>query len=836
MLENLNNFDSKQLGQKLTNNSKEALLKAAMLAKKSHHPEIGNIHLLHAIFLRKGSVGSNILADLGLKNELFQQIMRKNSPKTKMPAHQSAVISESLNKVFAKAFATAREFGYSYVGTEHLTYVLLGSADPYIKQVLSSPAIKYKGRKTEQILRSVMEPDILSNLSRIFNSPENPLTKITGPKRTKNSATPFIDKFCANINEETKNNGEIIVGREKEIARMINILGRKNKNNPLLIGDPGVGKTALVTGLAQLLNASEVPNSLYRKKIMSLDVTQLIAGTSFRGEFESRLKEIIKEAKENKNIILFIDEIHNIVGAGNVPGSLDLANILKPALACGEMQLIGATTQAEYKKYIEKDAALARRFQTVQVQEPTAEEAKKILFGIKNHYESFHNVSISGSAINLAVDMSTRYIQNRFLPDKAIDVIDETASNIRSKNKLSDFIRAIRKIEDEKLALLTEKENLVSSENFEAAINLRAKEKELDERIKFLREKQFDQERENRVHIQPADIIETISRISGIPAEKLSQEKNAKIKTIQKTLAAQIIGQTEAIQKLAATLLRSQAGIGNPERPLGSFLFLGPTGVGKTLTAKILAKEFFGSPKSLIRIDMSELMERHSVSSLIGSPAGYIGYGEGGNLTEKVLKNPYSVVLFDEIEKAHPDVFNILLQILEDGVLTDAEGTPVSFKQTIIILTSNAGTEDFTNASSIGFASQKSPGLTEKFNAIKAQTLKELERQLRPELLNRLDHILVFNALGKKEIQKISALEISKLKERLKKQGLALIFDKKVSAAISQKSLAMSQGARLVRKNVQELLENPIAEMIIYDKVKNGKIAVKIERGEIKLV
>jgi ATP-dependent Clp protease ATP-binding subunit ClpC len=816
----------------LTNNSKEALLKAAILAKKFGRLEIENIHLLYAIYLRKGSVGSNILSDLGLNKEIFQQILGGNITKTEKLSVTSVAISANLRKNITKAFSTAREFGYPYVGTEHLVYSLLGSTDNNIRRLLATPSVQSKKQDIQQSLRAIMEPDILSNLSKMFNLPEAPLTKT---KNTKTSATPFIDKFCLNLNEETKINQEIIVGREKEVERMINILGRKNKNNPLLIGDPGVGKTALVTGLAQMLNAGEVPSSLYRKKIMNLDVAQLIAGTSFRGEFESRLKEIIKEVKENRNIILFIDEIHNIVGAGNVPGSLDLANIIKPALARGEMQLIGATTQTEYKKYIEKDAALARRFQPIQVQEPTAEETKKILFGIKSHYEAFHNVAISADAIELAVDLSVRYVQNRFLPDKAIDVIDETASNIRSRSKISDFIHAIRKIEDEKLAVLTEKENLVSTEHFEAAINLRAREKELEAQIKLLQKKQADSEKENRIEIKAADIIETIAKISGIPAEKLSREKNTKIRNIQKILNSQVIGQTTAIQKLTGTLLRSQAGIGNPDRPLGSFLFLGPTGVGKTLTAKILAKEFFGNPKALIRIDMSELMERHSVSSLIGSPAGYIGYGEGGNLTEKVRKNPYAVVLFDEIEKAHPDVFNILLQILEDGVLTDAEGTPVSFKNTIVILTSNAGTDDFTNASKVGFETQQPQELTAKFNEIKEQTLKDLARQMRPELLNRLDYILVFDALGKKEIQQISALEIKKLQSRVKQQGVNLTFDKQVATAVADKSLAFNQGARLVRKNVQELLENPIAEMIIYDKVKNGKIKISLVKGGIKL-
>lgn len=831
-MQSQNNPSFKWLKQKMTNSSKEALLKAAILAKKFNHPEIDSSHLLYGIYLKRGSVGSNVLSDFGLTKEIFQDALLNNHPPTKNHPDQPPIMSESLKKIIIKAFSAAQKFNYPYVGTEHLIYAIFDSNNEIVKKIATVAEIK----KVGQSLKSLFEPNNLSNLSKMFNLPELNLVK---NKTTHSSATPFIDKFCTNISEEAKAKKEIVIGREKEIGRIINILGRKNKNNPLLVGDPGVGKTVLITGLAQLISAEQVPPSLYGKKIMNLDVAQLIAGTSFRGEFEARLKEIIKEASQHHDIILFIDEIHNIVGAGNVSGSLDLANILKPALTRGEIQLIGATTQAEYKKHIEKDAALERRFQPVQINEPTEEEARRMLFGIKGYYETFHNVSISDQAVSLAVELSTRYIQNRFLPDKAIDVIDETASHIRSKNNPPwriDSLKQIRELENQKISLLKEKEKLVNEENFEQAIQLRLKEKMLSEEIKILRKKQADIEKKNQISIGSGDILETIAKISGIPAEKLSQESSVKIKNIKKLLQTHIIGQKEAIEKLASTLLRSQTGISNPERPLGSFLFLGPTGVGKTLTAKILAQEFFGSAKSLIRIDMSELMERHSVAALIGSPAGYIGYGEGGNLTEKIRRNPYSVVLFDEIEKAHPDIFNILLQILEDGILTDAEGTAVSFKNTIIIMTSNAGTAEFTNATRVGFESKHDSSLiSEKFNKIKSNVVTELQAKMRPELLNRLDYILVFNALGKKEIGKIAQAEIEKLKARLLKKNIDLSFGKEVGDYIAEKSLAFDQGARLVRKNIQELIENPIAEMIIYDKVKNGKITVNIEKEEIKL-
>jgi len=832
--------DFSQISQKLTNNSREALLESSAVARKFLYSEISNSHLLYAIFLRQGSVGSNILSDMGLKKELFKKILEKNSPQVKKTSALS--FSEDLKKIFTKAFAIAKEFGYPYVGTEHLTYSLISSNDKIIQEILSDSSMKKTSAQINQSLRAILEPDTLANLSKMLNIPEIAETK---NKHLSKSATPFIDKFCININQEKSTLEENVIGREKEIQRMINILGRKNKNNPLLIGDPGVGKTALITGLAQRINSATIPMALYNKKIMSLDVAQLIAGTSFRGEFENRLKEIIHETIASKNIILFIDEIHTIIGAGNIAGSLDLANIIKPALARGDFQLIGATTQNEFKKNIEKDAALERRFQTIQIHEPNKETALKILLGIRKHYEKFHNVSISDQAMESAVDLSVRYIQNRFLPDKAIDVIDEAASLVRAKNNVTDFIHALKKLEQEKSLILTEKEKLVAEENFEKATALREQEKEIATKIKLLHKRQTALEIKNRITIDNTDIIEVIAKITGIPATKIAQEKNTHLKKIKSALAAKLIGQPEVLEKITSTLLRSQAGISNPDRPIGSFLFLGPTGVGKTLTAKILSQEFFNSPdnksSSLIRIDMSELMERHSVSSLIGSPAGYVGYGEGGNLTEKVRRNPYSVILFDEIEKAHPDVFNILLQILEDGMLTDAEGTQVSFKNTIVILTSNIGTSEFTNAAKVGFTPDSN--LTSnanqlgklEFENIKNRALEELKRKMRPEIINRLDFILVFNPLNTSDLQKIANLEIKALQNRIKKQGLALNFDKNLPLFIAENSSSVLYGARLIRKNIQEKLEDPIAEMIIYDKVKQRKITISIKNGQIKI-
>lgn len=819
--------------QKLTKHAQNSLLKADQTARRFGASETTNLHLLFGIFLEKGSIGSHLLSDLKFKKADFLRTLgEEKSPENS--ATSFIPVAPTAKDAFIRAFALAKKFNYPYVGTEHLAFAILNSADTQVKQLLTTSEIK----DTARAMQSFFDPGQFSSLSKMLHLPEINTSKTN---YSKTSTTPFIDKFCVDINQEVEKGDELVIGREKEISRIISILGRKNKNNPILIGDPGVGKTVLISGLAQRINAGAVPLALYQKKIMSLDIAQLIAGTSFRGEFEARLKEIIHEATTNQNIIIFIDELHNIVGVGNTAGSLDLANILKPALARGEIQLIGATTFPEYKKYIEKDAALERRFQPVRVNEPSQSEALAILLGIRKSYETFHNVSLSDEAISLAVTLSARYIQNRFLPDKAIDVIDETASMVRSKNKIPSLIRQTKELERQKIALLEEKERAVASDNYETAIALRATEKALTEKIKALRQKQSAAEKASRIAIDSQDIIATIAKMSGVPSEKISQAADRKIKTIEKKLNQQIVGQAEALQEISSTLLRSQSGITNPDRPLGSFLFLGPTGVGKTLTAKILAQEFFGLSQNdshaLVRIDMSELMERHSVSSLIGSPAGYVGYGEGGNLTEKIRRNPYSVVLFDEIEKAHPDVFNLLLQIMEDGLLTDAEGTQVSFKNTIIILTSNIGTSEFTQASAqIGFASApKSSSLKEQFAAIRGQVLKELEQKMKPELLNRLDHIIVFNALDQKALEKIARLELSKLSARLREKNIQLTINQSVFPFLAKQSLDGKHGARLIRKNIQTWIENEIAQLVIHDKVKHHKINIDLHNEALKI-
>lgn len=846
-------FISEKADKKLTVRAKNSLAQAYLFAKKFNHHKIEHVHLFYSIFLEKGSLGSVISHDLGIKKEFFKNYFKKSSLSQKTKP-QKVQLEESFSKTLTKAFSAARKLNCGYVGTEHLLYAILESQDPKIKKIIlklnSKKEKKFSQKKNS--FKKMLLPDNLLNFGNLLNLTEKLSDADLPGQAGKESVFPdffpkdspaietktsaYMEKFCSDMNKKVAKKKEDVIGREDELERIVSILGRKNKNNPLLIGSPGVGKTALVQKLAERINANEVPDFLQGKKIMNLDVAGLVAGTSFRGEFEARLKEIIKEATLGEKTILFIDEIHNIVGAGNISGSLDLANILKPSLAEGDLRLIGATTFSEYKRHIEKDPALERRFQPVTIKEPTIREAKKIISGIKVYLESFHNVSIGQDIANMAVDLSKRYIKNRFLPDKAIDILDETASGIRAKNKPCAWTTKIREIKERKDEIILKKEKLISEERYEEAIALRDLEKKEEEKINFLKIHCEAQQKKKRREIKPGDIFKTIARITGISQEKLAGSKGEKIRNISKIMSSKIIGQKEVVKRISSALKRSQSGIENPERPLGSFLFMGPTGVGKTLTAKILAQEFFSDDQALVRIDMSEFSERHSISSLIGSPVGYVGYGEGGRLTEKIRKNPYCVVLFDELEKAHPDVANILLQILEDGILTDAEGLEVDFKNTIIIITTNIGTGEFCDASRIGFESEKNISLISQFQNIKEKTIKELENKIKPEIIDRLDHTLVFNPLGKKEISQISALELDDLKLRLKKQNIDLQFGSSVSNFIAQKSFTANQGARLVRKNIREIFEDPIAEMIVFKKVKEGRIKAEVKKGKLKLI
>jgi len=831
------NFEP-EITKKMTLHAKKSIKEAENIAAHYGCSTIRPEHLLFAVFVEDGSMGSIILKNLGVKREHFNQLLtskQNHEEKSSISKETSIKLSPLLKSIITNAYSLANSFDYPYVGTEHLAYSILKSNEEIIQKIIHKSSVMKKENspniQISNILQGIFKNDSFPNLSKIFDLPE-----ITLSKKNPSSTTPFLDQFCVNLNEEAMKKDDTIIGREKELERITNILGRKTKNNPVLIGDPGVGKTVLVSGLAKKIQTGDVPQTLQNKKILTLDIALLVAGTSFRGEFENRLKEVIREIKENPDIILFIDEIHNIVGAGNTSGGLDAANILKPPLSKGDIRCIGATTREEYKKHIEKDAALERRFQPITVNEPTPDETKKILIGIKNSYEKFHNVIISEDAIESAVNLSVRYIQDRFLPDKAIDIIDETASAIRNKNMTSDLFKKIGSLERKRETIVKEKNQFVNEEKYEEAMLLRQKESVLSQKIAALKNTKEKLEKEITITVSAEEIAKTLSYISGIPLEKITSGVSInKIKNLKKILNDNVIGQEQAIEKIADVIMRSYSGISNPNRPLGSFLFLGPTGVGKTLAAKMLAQSIFESEKNLVRIDMSEFMERHNISRLIGAPAGYIGYEEGGKLTETIRHNPYSLILFDEIEKAHPDVFNLLLQILEEGMLTDAEGRQVNFRNTIIILTSNLGTSEFTSSAKMGFQEKEKTRFSRSFKDIQNYCLSELKKQMKPELINRLDHIIVFNPLGKKEIEKITLLETIKLEERLKKNGFSLSHDSSVIDFLAGFSLDFDQGARLVRKNVQELLENAIAKKIVGGKITNMTIHVQIKEGKIIL-
>ena len=819
-------LDHKITAQKMTAHAKNALFVAMELAQNARATEISDLQLFFAIYLETGSFGASLLRDFGVENRHFQNLpeLTLGSENT-TPLADTAKLSLELKTVLVRSYAIAKDFGYPYVGTEHLVYALLENPGKSIRAILTAV-----GWKKNSSSAQTFDSPALLDLTRILDLP-NLIFKRKEPE----SDLANLHKYCIDLNKKVALQKETIIGREAELRRIINILGRKNKNNPLLIGPPGIGKTAIISRLAHLLNIDAVPPFLLGKRIMSLDLTALIAGTGFRGEFETRLRSIFTEVRENKHIILFIDEIHNIIGAGNVPGSLDLANILKPALSSGEIQIIGATTNVEHKRHFEKDGALDRRFQAVHIAEPSIAETKAILSGIKAHYEAFHAVTISEKIIDLIVNLSDRYLKERFFPDKALDVLDEASANLRSKNKLSLDAKKIRALEKELHQLFWQKETFLSEQNFEKALALKDLEEKLKQEISALLARA--EMREKRP-LTEADVTETMAHISHIPQSKLAQEKNSRLTNVKNILTKRIIGQTEALEKVSGVLIRSQLGLGNFERPLGSFLFLGPSGTGKTLTAQILAQEFFGqtpnAPKPIIKIDMSEFMERHSVSGLIGSPAGYVGFGEGGRLTEKVRRSPHSVVLFDEIEKAHPDVFNLLLQILEDGVLTDAAGLEVNFKNTIIILTSNLDLSDILASRRLGFKDSANPESTARENQ-ENLLLEKLSEKIKPELLNRLDHLVIFNPLTKKDLEKITELELAKLKKRLKKQGLEITFAGNVAKFIAEKSLAEKFGARPIRRNLQKLVEEKIAEMIMRDTLKNNTLHVLVKDGKLVL-
>lgn len=819
---------------------------------------VGTEHVLLGILSQENSLGASVLLNFGVSlenvNLVLRTVGRTNPPVSSK--NGSGGLSGFAKEVIEEAVKTAHGFGHSFVGTEHLLYSLVSQDNTAATVILENMKVSPSDIK-EQILeifdRAKAQPGqetghdsgvppknsqmmnplefFLSGLQGVLTGQQKETSGYKKQKKDKKSSTPALDYFTNDLVEEVRK-GKIdpIIGREKEIERMISILSRKTKNNPVIIGESGVGKTAVCEGLAQAIANEDVPDNILDKKILSLSMASVVAGTKYRGEFEERIKQILEEAAAQTNVILFIDELHTVMGAGSAEGSLDAANILKPALSRGKVQAIGATTTSEYRKNIEKDPALERRFQPIMVDETTVDETLEILKGIRESFEDHHNLIITDDALLAAVKLSKRYINDRFLPDKAIDLIDEAAAKKRIKVKGNND--KIRKLQKKLSSIIKKKEECVSHQNYEKAAELRNQElgvvKEIDEQ-KFIKVP-----REKREKVTADEIAEIVSIMTGVPVTRLVKDDISRLKSLEKSLKKHIIGQDEAIEAVSKAIRRSRAGFADEKRPIGSFIFMGPTGVGKTELVKTIAAEVYNDKNALIKIDMSEFMERHNTSRLVGATAGYVGYDDGGQLTEAVRRKPYSVVLFDEIEKAHPDVFNLLLQILEDGELTDAKGRKVDFKNTIIIMTSNIGAKKLTEkAAPIGFASDldEVSQASRDFEEMKVEILKDLKDHFRPEFLNRIDKTIVFRALTSTDIRKIVKLHLGFLEERLSQKNITLSITAGALDVLAAKSYDPKYGARPVRRAIQDLIEDPLTAKFLDSVFKDGDL-VKIVKKE----
>jgi ATP-dependent Clp protease ATP-binding subunit ClpC len=811
--------------KKFSPNLKKALVEAEKLANLEK-VEMDTDHILISLATNKDTLAFEILSSFELSGDRIKLI---SALLTKKSAAGTGITADT-KKCLQLALQSALKYNHTTVGSEHLLLALVSN-----KTFSSYLTIERVGVDPKKIKKQIEA--IFKGINNSFANKEESASPIQFPQAMMSEEgfedpnfigggpMPFapapakkdsaLDQYSSNLTR-LASDGKLdpVIGREKEISRLIQTLSRRTKNNPILVGEPGVGKTAIVEGLAQRIVNGRVPHKLQATEILSIDLGSILAGTMYRGQFESRIKKILAEIEKRGNIILFVDEIHMMVGAGSTEGSIDAANLLKPMLAKGQLRLIGSTTFDEYKKYIEKDAAFERRFQPITVAEPTVAETIKILNGIRSRYESFHNVLYAPEALHAAADFSSRYIHDRHLPDKAIDLIDEAGAAVNNFIPVGDNATELK---NELKKILRKKEDLIMSEKYEEATMLREKEIKLETKIRELQAKRPEK---NRVVISEHEIARLVSEWTGVPVATMTIKEKRNYLNLEKQLKKFIIGQDGAITELAAALKRSRVGIGNPRRPIGSFMFLGPTGVGKTELAKVLSREIFGSEDALIKIDMSEFMEKHNVARLIGAPAGYVGYEEGGKLTEAIRKNPYSVILFDEIEKAHPEVFNILLQLMEDGELTDAKGRKVNFKNTIIIMTSNLGTDVLRRQTSIGFNNAKSS--EERYQLLKEHVEEAVEKSFRPEFINRLDKVIVFYPLDQASIRKIVDLQVAELEKRLVHQKLLLKADNKVRDFIAKKSYSAEFGARPIRKYIAEHIENLISDAILAEKYADG--------------
>ncbi|MED1607979.1 ATP-dependent protease ATP-binding subunit ClpC [Cytobacillus kochii] len=796
---------------RFTERAQKVLALAQEEAIRLGHNNIGTEHILLGLVSEGEGIAAKALYALGLGSEKIQTEV-ENLIGRGQEASQTPHYTPRAKKVIELSMDEARKLGHSYVGTEHILLGLIREGEGVAARVLNNLGVSLN-KARQQVLQLLGSSE--SNGHQGSSS--------------ANANTPTLDGLARDLTAIAREGSlDPVIGRSKEIQRVIEVLSRRTKNNPVLIGEPGVGKTAIAEGLAQQIINNEVPETLRDKRVMTLDMGTVVAGTKYRGEFEDRLKKVMDEIRQAGNIILFIDELHTLIGAGGAEGAIDASNILKPSLARGELQCIGATTLDEYRKYIEKDAALERRFQPITVDEPTADESVQILKGLRDRYEAHHRVTITDQAIDAAVKLSDRYISDRFLPDKAIDLIDEAGSKVRLRSYTTP--PNLKELEVKLEDVRKEKDAAVQSQEFEKAASLRDNEQRLREKLEETKKTWKEKQGKENSEVTVEDIANVVSNWTGIPVTKLAQTETDKLLNLEEILHSRVIGQEEAVKAISKAVRRARAGLKDPKRPIGSFVFLGPTGVGKTELARALAEAMFGDEEAMIRIDMSEYMEKHSTSRLVGSPPGYVGFEEGGQLTEKVRRKPYSVVLLDEIEKAHPDVFNILLQVLEDGRLTDSKGRTVDFRNTVLIMTSNVGAEALKRNKYVGFNIQDDE---HDYKDMKGKVMEELKKAFRPEFLNRIDEIIVFHALERKHLQEIVTLMSDALTNRLKEQDITLSLSESAKVKISEEGYDPEYGARPLRRAIQKHIEDRLSEELLRGKVLTGQeVVIDVEEGE----
>ena len=805
-----------------TPRAQQVLALARKEADRFNHNYVGTEHLLLGLIKLGQGVAVNVLQKMGLDLETVRMEVEKqvgSGPETKMVGN--IPYTPRVKKVLALAGKEAKALNHSYVGTEHILLGLLREGEGVAARVLKSLEVDIERTRNE----------ILKELDPNFTPSESEQEAGGEPSSKKDVKTPALRAFGRDLTELAKKNElDPVIGRHNEIERVIQVLCRRTKNNPVLLGEAGVGKTAIAEGLAQEIASGNVPELLRDKKVITLDLALMVAGTKYRGQFEERIKAVMDEIRRSKNVLLFIDELHTIVGAGSAEGAMDASNIIKPALSRGELQCIGATTLNEYRKYIEKDAALERRFQTVKVEAPTVEETILILKGLRPKYEAHHKAKLTDEALESAVKLSDRYITGRFLPDKAIDVMDEAGARARinAMTRPPDVKEIEKGIED----IRVEKEAAIKAQDFEKAAALRDKEKQAKEQLDGILARWREEREEKEVLVTADDMMHIVSKVTGVPLQRMEQKETQKLLAMEAELKQRVIGQDEAVTAISKALRRSRADLKDPKRPIGSFVFLGPTGVGKTFLARTLAEFMFGDSDALIQIDMSEYMEKFTASRLIGSPPGYVGYEEGGQLSEAVRRRPYSVVLFDEIEKAHPDVMHLLLQILEDGKVTDSLGRKIDFRNTIIIMTSNVGADLIRRQTTMGFGAPKD---SQDYETMRDKILEETKRVFKPEFLNRLDEIIVFRTLSKPDLLQIVDLEVNKVKRRLKLKEIEIVLDEPAHEFVINKGYDPTYGARPMRRAVERYLEDPLAEELLKGAVKAGDIVEVTVAGNDKL-